>query len=258
MSADVEFHGAPPTHLRFPTLTALGLWHASTTRHCPGIAHPAEPTSPVGRETAALLATPTALDLSCVAFLRQVHGAAVRRVARGGNAGEGDVLVTTRPELPLAVFTADCLAVILFDPAGQRLALAHVGWRGTVKAAARAAVGALVSAGARPGGLVAAISPSIGPCCYEVDRPVIEPLSAAFPERWEEWARPAGPAKWRLDLWAATQSQLRDAGVLAERIFNPRLCTACRRDLFFSYRKEGSSGRLVTLAALAGRRAAEA
>lgn len=246
---EVEFHGAPPTHLTFPRLAALGLRHASTTRHCPGITHPSEPTSPVGRETATLLA-PHGLDLSRLAFLRQVHGAAVRRADRGGDAGDGDVLLTTRPGLALAIFTADCLALSLLDPVGRRLALAHVGWRGTVRAAARVAVEALVGAGARPEDLVAAIFPSIGPCCYEVDGPVIEPLSAAFPDRWRAWVRPAGPGKWRLDLWAANESQLRGAGVGADRILNPRLCTGCRTDLFFSYRKEGSGGRLVTAAAL--------
>lgn len=259
MNADVRFHGEPPTHLTFVALESQGLWHAATTRHCPGITHPAEPTSPIEPAAAARFGS-SGPDLSRVAFLRQVHGATTRRVEdpRGGYAGEGDVLLTTRPELPLAVFTADCLALILFDPAGHRLGLAHVGWRGTVKAAARAAVNALIAEGARAGDLVAAVSPSIGPCCYEVDRPVIEPLSAAFPRHWAEWVTPTGPGKWRLDLWAANAFQLRSAGIPAERILNPRLCTACRRDLFFSYRKEGSRGRLVTLAALVSRRSPEA
>ncbi len=256
MSNEVRWHGSPPTHLTLAALEALGLPHASTTRHCPGITHPSEPDSPVGPETAALLDAP-GLELRQVAFLRQVHGAAVRRVNAGGFAGEGDVLLTKRPGLPLAVFTADCLAVILFDPVARHLAAAHVGWRGTIKSALATAVGALVAEGARPADLVAAISPSIGPCCYEVDRPVIEPLSAAFPDRWSAWARPCGPGKWRFDLWAANEAQLQDAGVPADRIINPRLCTGCRPDLFFSYRKEGSRGRLVTVAALAERRAAE-
>lgn len=249
MPMPVRFHGSPPTHLTLPALEALGLPHASTTRHCPGITHPSEPVSPIGRETAAVLA-PLGLDLGRVAFLRQVHSATVRTVDAGGNAGEGDVVLTTKPGVSLAVFTADCLAVILHDPAGRRLALAHVGWRGTVKAAARAAVGALVASGTRPVDLHAAVFPSIGPCCYEVDRAVIEPLSAAFPDRWEAWVQPTGPGKWRLDLWAANEFQLTSAGVRPDRIVNPRLCTGCRTDLFFSYRKEGSRGRLVTVAAL--------
>lgn len=251
MTPGVTLHGDPPTHLTFPALEALGLAHACTTRRCHGVSHAARPTALLGPEAWAVLGR-LGLDAPRAAFLRQVHGARVQRVdgLGGGFAGEGDVLVTSRPGLPLAVSTADCLAVILFDPAGHRLALAHVGWRGTLRSALGAAVAALVGDGTEPANLIAAISPSIGPCCYEVDGPVIEPLSAAFPAAWQEWVRPAGPGKWWLDLWAANHSQLRDAGIPEARIINPRLCTACRADLFFSYRKEGSRGRLVTLAAL--------
>jgi hypothetical protein len=111
-------------------------------------------------------------------------------------------------------------------------------------------VRALAAAGSRPGDLVAAIAPSIGPCCYEVDRPVIGLLRAAFSREWQGWVREIGHGKWMLDLWAANESQLEAAGLSRDRIVNPRLCTACRPDLFFSYRKEGSIGRLVTVASL--------
>ncbi len=259
----IRLYGTPPTHLTFDALDALGLPHASTTRHCLGIApsnspHPAlSPTvvhssseaSPFGQDAWGLFRV-SGLDLSRAAFLSQVHGAESRRVEQGGHAGTGDILLTTSPGLPLAVFTADCLAIVLAAPAERLLAVAHVGWRGTVKGAAARAVTALVALGAEPKTLAVAIAPSIGPCCYEVDRPVIEPLRRAFPERWKQWVAPAGPGKWMLDLWAANETQLTMAGCRAERIANPRLCTACRRDLFFSYRKEGSGGRLVTVAAL--------
>src|SRR4030065_439894 len=102
----VRFHGSPATHLTLPALEALGLPHASTTRHCPGAAHPADPAS---------------------------------------------------PRVPLAISPAACLPVVVYDPPGGRLALAHVGWRGTVKGAARTAVDALAREGARAGGLPAAI-----------------------------------------------------------------------------------------------------
>lgn len=255
MNLDLRFHGAPPTHLTLPALARLGLRHASTTRHCPGLGPSENPRSPIGPEAIALL-TGQGLDPGRVAFLQQVHGAEVRCVdgALAGCAGEGDVLLTAIPNLPLAIFTADCLAVGLFDPVGWRLAMGHVGWRGTVKSALPAAVSALVSVGARPQDLIAVIFPSIGPCCYEVDRPVIEQLSAAFPERWEEWVKPASPGKWWLDLWTANETQLRDLGVQHERVVNLRLCTRCRADLFFSYRREGGGGRLMTVAALADRR----
>src|SRR3972149_6953897 len=122
----VTWHGSPPTHLTLPALEALGLPHASTTRHCPGVAHPAEPVSPIGRETAAVLA-PHGLDFTRVAYLRQAHGATVRRVGAGGNGGEGAVPPTPAPRLPLPTFTADCLPVVVYAPPGGRLALAHVG-----------------------------------------------------------------------------------------------------------------------------------
>ena len=96
----------------------------------------------------------------------------------------------------------------------------------------------------------AAIGPSIGPCCYEVDKPVIARLDAAFPGRWGSWVRSRGNnGKWMLDLWAANEEQLREAGMRGNRIANPRLCTGCRGDLFYSYRR-GDIGRLVTIAAL--------
>ena len=247
----ISAHGDPPVHLTFAALDRLGLPHLSTTRHCPGITRPADTGSPFGPAAVECFAG-SGLDLSRAAFLHQVHGAGVRRVdgGAGGFAGEGDILLTEASGVPLAIFTADCLAIILFDPVGRRLAVAHVGWRGTVKSAAAVAASALVALGSRPVDLVAAISPSIGPCCYEVDRPVIDPLQKAFARDWQRWVRAVGDGKWMLDLWAANESQLVTAGLSPDRIVNSRLCTACGSDLFFSYRKEGSVGRLVTVASL--------
>ena len=88
---------------------------------------------------------------------------------------------------------------------------------------------------------------------------MVGPLRAAFPSAWERWVRPVSPGRqdrqdrqdrWWLDLWAANADQLAAAGVPPGAILSPRLCTGCRRDLFFSYRKEGLAGRLATLAAL--------
>jgi len=244
-------HGDPPVHLTFTALDRLGLPHLSTTRHCPGITPPADSGSPFGPATVELFAG-SGLDLSRSVFLRQVHGARVRRVDGdvGGSAGVGDILLTETPGVPLAIFTADCLAIILFDPVGRRLAMAHVGWRSTVKGAAAVAARALIAAGSRPRDLVAAITPSIGSCCYEVDRPVIDSLRNAFARDRQRWVRAVGDGRWMLDLWAANESQLVTAGLSPDRIVNSRLCTACRSDLFFSYRREGSVGRLVTVASL--------
>jgi copper oxidase (laccase) domain-containing protein len=82
-----------------------------------------------------------------------------------------------------------------------------------------------------------------------VDKPVIARLDAAFPGRWGAWVRSVGAGKWMLDLWAANEDQLRGAGIPGDRVDNPRLCTGCRTDLFYSYRR-GQNGRLVSVAAL--------
>src|SRR5215510_1455953 len=243
-----RFEGDPPTHFVSPLLEDAGVPHLFTTRHFPGVTAFRDPYPPLGDPARPLLDA-NGLARSPAVFLKQMHGAKVIQAGRGGLAGEADAIVTDTPGLPVAVFSADCVPLLLHDPDGPRLAAVHAGWRGTVHAVARAAVHALVEAGARPEHLFAAIGPSIGPCCYEVDKPVIAQLDRAFPGRWGAWVKSAGPGKWMLDLWAANEEQLRGTGLRGDRIFNPRLCTACRTDLFFSYRC-GHHGRLVSIAAL--------
>lgn len=247
-------HGAPPAYFTFASLARLGVPHAATTRHCPGVLSFAEPISPVNpvspfRAEAVQALAPAGLDMTRVAYARQVHGADTARVpAGGGFAGTVDALVTTVRGVPLAIFTADCLAIVLYDPDAGALGAVHVGWRGTVRGAAPATVRALEALGARPARLHAAIAPSIGPCCYEVDAPVVDPLAAAH-AGWEAWTRPGGPGRFMLDLWAANEELLRRAGLDPRRIENARLCTACHPELLYSYRK-GNRGRLATVAAL--------
>jgi YfiH family protein len=243
-----RFEGDPPTHFVSSLLEGAGVPHLFTTRNFPGVTAFRDPFPPLGPEAQPLLRA-HGLGAEPPAFLKQVHGAQVLRATGGGYAGTADVLMTDRPGLPIAVFSADCVPLLIYDPEGRRLAVVHAGWRGTVQSAARAAVLALAEAGGRPEGFLAAIGPSIGPCCYEVDKPVIARLDAAFPGRWGAWVRSVGAGKWMLDLWAANEDQLREAGIRGDRVDNPRLCTGCRTDLFYSYRR-GQNGRLVSVAAL--------
>jgi hypothetical protein len=190
------------------------------------------------------------LDLGRVSYARQVHGAEAGRAPEGGGfAGLVDILTTTERGVPLAIFTADCLAIVLYDPVARVLGLAHVGWRGTVRGAAQAAVRSVCEQGGLASRLRIAIAPSIGPCCYEVDEPVTAEFARAFGGRWTAWGAPARNGHVMLDLWAANEALLREAGVAPASIDNPRLCTACHPELLYSYRK-GNRGRLVTLAAL--------
>ncbi len=191
---------------------------------------------------------------------RQVHGTGVLRVdgpARAGNPGEprpaADILITARPGPTLVVFTADCCPIYLVDSRRRAIALVHAGWRGTVRAAPAAAVRALSENFAvQPPDLVAVIGPSIGPCCYEVDAPVMAALEAGFGARAAGLVAPSRPGRWRLDLWAANRLALERASVAPDRIHVTGLCTACRSDLFYSHRGErGKTGRMMALLALA-------
>lgn len=241
-------HGTPPRWFAFRSLTALRVPHATTTRHFDAITAFKERGAPFQPEAADALRS-AGLDLSAVAYARQIHGVEAQRVSSGGFAGTADVLATSERQVPLAILTADCLAITLCDIDAPALVVAHVGWRGTVQGTTRAAVAALEAAGGRADRAVAAIGPSIGPCCYEVDEPVIAALSAAHVEVWQPWVAAAGPGKWMLDLWDANEDLLVRAGVRRDRIENPRLCTACRPELLYSYRKR-ALGRLATIAAL--------
>ncbi|HEX3177858.1 MAG TPA: polyphenol oxidase family protein [Methylomirabilota bacterium] len=247
-SAALKPHGDPPVYWTFASLEAAGLPHVTTTRHCPGVTSPSQPTAPFNADARETLAA-AGLDLGRVAYARQVHGADVVRAA-GGFAGAADVLTTTERAVSLAIFTADCLAIVAWDREAGALAVAHVGWRGTVKRAQQAAVRALCELGAAPERLRVAIAPAIGPCCYEVDAPVMRDVTAAFgAERLAGWSRPSRPGHVMLDLWTANEALLVDAGVAQDRIESARLCTACHPELLYSYRK-GNRGRLVTVAAL--------
>jgi YfiH family protein len=243
-------HGEPTAYFTFDGLAGAGLPHATTTRHCPGVSAPAETIPPLGGAASAVLA-PAGVDLARLVWARQVHGARVAVAPHsGGFVGAADAIVTGERAVPLAVVTADCLAITLWDPDVPALGVAHAGWRGTAGGVTSAVVQALTRLGAEPGRLRVAIGPSIGPCCYEVDGPVADVFARAFPGQWRAWFEAHGAGHFMLDLWRANESLLAAEGVRPERIENARVCTACHPELLYSYRR-GNRGRLVTVAALA-------
>ncbi|HUL58814.1 MAG TPA: peptidoglycan editing factor PgeF [Anaeromyxobacteraceae bacterium] len=180
------------------------------------------------------------------ARVRQVHGA--RAVIVGGPTPpveEADVVVSSRAGVAACVSVADCVPVLIADPGSGAVAAVHAGWRGTLARAAAEGVRALVAeAGSSPADLVAAVGPSIGPCCYEVSPDLVERFR-------EEIGRDAVvPDAPRLDLWAANVSILRAAGLLPGRVEVLGRCTSCERDLFFSHRRDGGrTGRQVAFIA---------
>ena len=160
-----------------------------------------------------------------------------------------DAIMTDIPGAAVGVLTADCVPIILHDPASRAVSCVHAGWAGTVKGIVGAAINRMSEVyGAEPSGIRAAIGPSIGPCCYEVDDKVIGPLSESH-AGWEGYAKPASPGKWMLDLWAANRAQVVGAGVPPANVSTLGLCSACHQGEFFSHRRSGGrAGRMMAVA----------
>lgn len=182
-----------------------------------------------------------------LAFARakQVHGArTVRLDAASPPAVEADAVVSRTPGVAACVSVADCVPILLADPASGAVAAVHAGWRGTIARVAAEAVRALAAeAGTAPARLLASIGPAIGPCCYEVSADLAGRFAAEIgPGVVRHGSAPA------LDLWAANAAVLRAAGV--DRIEVLRRCTSCERDVFFSHRRDvGRTGRQVAFIA---------
>jgi YfiH family protein len=174
-------------------------------------------------------------------FMKQIHGATVVEAPWEGTP-EADAATAARPGVLLGIETADCLPVLLVDPVRRVVSAAHAGWRGTAAGVAAKAALALVAAGSRPADLLAALGPSIGPCCYEVG----DELRDAFGPAGTTFFRPGPRGRPYLDVRAANLRQLLAAGLREDRIHHISDCTACRPDLYYSYRRDGAGGGRMT------------
>ena len=202
--------------------------------------------------------------------LKQIHSDIVQLFSANPTATcKGDASVTNTPGILLAAQTADCVPILLVDPKKRAVAAIHAGWRGTLQRIVAKAIGQMqMHFGAKPANLLAAVGPAIGGCCYEVGTEVATQFLSQFaeaPEWFDEFRTgdEPNPVQWLnmmppghqpppknllLDLKKANRAQLLDAGLIAQNIFVSDLCTSCRRDLLFSYRKEGpQTGRLMSV-----------
>ena len=167
---------------------------------------------------------------------------------------EGDGLITDVPGVLLGVGTADCVPVLVVDVAKRVVAAFHAGWRGTVARIVERGIAMMQEQyGSKAVNMVAAVGPSIGPCCYTVGEEVHSDFGEQFGYAKELFLRTADSDEIRLNLWEANRRQLLDAGVPEAGIAMIGECTACARSRsgssrYFSHRAEhGIAGRMLNV-----------
>jgi len=258
-------HAAGLRYLTFEQLSAAGVKHAVFTRQGGVSTAPYDSLnvgSTVGDELAhvrqnlqrafnTLERTPESMFDSWLVHGIDVQVARAPRPADWARPPKADIIVTNETEVTLFMRYADCVPILLFDPAQRAVAVAHAGWRGTVARAAAVAVAALSQHyGSRPQDLLAAIGPAISTERYEVGAEVVEQVQATFGERSGELL-PAYDASTHLDLVTANRLVLQQAGVT--NIETADLCTASNPEDWFSHRgsggRTGRFGALITLGA---------
>lgn len=151
-----------------------------------------------------------------------------------------DALITAQTHVALMNFSADCPLLLIYDPRRRIIAQAHASWRCSVARIAATVVEKMaIEFASDPADLIAGIGPSAGPCCYEVKNDVraaaesvnLPQVDLCFPER---------EGRMYFDLWHTNRQQLVEAGINHSNIELAGICTMCRNDVFFSFRREGA------------------
>lgn len=189
------------------------------------------------------------------AWLTQVHGTEVADAATvaptaSGLAPEADASIARLPGIVCAIMTADCLPVLFCDTAGAVVGAAHAGWRGLAGGVLARTVASMRAAGA--GEILAWLGPAIGPGQFEVGEEVLQAFVAGAPDpaaagaaRNAFHARPGLPGKYLADIYALARLMLAREGVL--RVAGGEYCTVSQPDRFYSYRRDGVTGRQASL-----------
>lgn len=236
-------------YITIPALEKTGLIkHAFTTRQC-GLG--ARSNGIKLTDDWEALAEAFGVNPERLVTTNQVHGENIVRVDgrnfKKTKTVQADAMITNALDLAIGVETADCVPVLLFDPLTPAVGAVHAGWRSTVKRIVQKTVKKMQDEfGSNPARMIAAIGPTIGPECYEVDEPVMRPIRETF-SLWKEVASTRGSDKWSLDLVKLNKLELVQVGLSEKNVNSLGLCTSCRRDLFYSFRAEGRTGRMLSV-----------
>lgn len=196
-----------------------------------------------------IVADAIGVDVGKMVASNQVHGDTVRIVTQDdwgkGIVRESDIkavdaLICQEPNVPMVTYYADCVPVFFLDPRAKVAALAHSGWRSTVKKISAKVIDTMRGLGCRPEDVLVGVGPSIGQCHFEVDGDVAQQFEQRFVEN--------RGSKFHVDLWGVIAGQLIAAGIQPENITLANLCTYCHHEEFYSHRADhGKTGSLAAV-----------
>jgi YfiH family protein len=227
-----------PAHVRAVTTTRIGGFSSGSYESLNLGDHVGDDAEAVRRNRALLRDT---FRIPEPSWLKQVHGIDVVEAEFGQAGAVGDGSYTEMVGTVCAVLTADCLPVFLCDRQGTKVAILHAGWRGLAAGVIESGVLAMRMPGEE---LLAWLGPGIGPESYEVG----DDVRSAFVGQNADAAaafRAHGDGKWLVDMYALARQRLQGMGVSA--VYGGDHCTFRERSRFFSYRRDGATGRMASL-----------
>lgn len=175
-------------------------------------------------------------------WLKQVHGKGIADADHAVGVPEADGSVARKPAIVCAVLTADCLPVLLCDRAGTVVAAAHAGWRGLADGVVEAAVKSMA---VEAGEILAWLGPAIGPQAFEVGGEVRQIFMEYDPAAAMAFIPSAHAGKWLADIYQLARQRLARIGV--GQVYGGEYCTHAEAERFFSYRRDGVTGRMASL-----------
>jgi len=190
-----------------------------------------------------------------VFLVRQVHGDEVYELKGASSCAQvadvpADAIITQLLGVPIGILTADCIPVVVYDSRLGVAGVIHAGRKGTAQKIVSKTIRKMQKLFAsNPQDILAGMGPGIGVCCYEVSADCIEPFKKNYPG-WAEFVQPLSSGKFMLDLFSANVEDAKMAGLEPGHIFHTGICTSCQVKRFFSYRREGTTGRMLTVAML--------
>ena len=184
-----------------------------------------------------------------IVTLKQVHSNRVIKITkehkgRGAlkfedSVDEADAMITSEINLPLVVFTADCMPIFFLEQEKRIAGIAHSGWKGSLSNIAGEVVNEIIKNDGKAENIIVGLGPAIGSCCYEVKEDVYSLFDKKFIIKRDN--------RYFLDIYKINKENLINSGIKPENIYSSDFCTSCNNNLCFSYRKEGETGRMASV-----------